>query len=97
MVNLIEEILGEDHGAMIMKIDNMFVIDLAKNPIAHGRSKHIEMMFYYLREQIANEKLNLENNRTENQIVDITMKVVQVELFKILRTMTNVDSLGRMN
>ena len=49
MVNLVEEITGKDHGAITMKIDNMPAINLAKNPIAHGRSKHIEMRFNYLR------------------------------------------------
>lgn len=48
MVNLIEEIAGENHGEMTMKIDNMSAINLAKNPIEHGRRKHIEMIFYYL-------------------------------------------------
>ena len=48
MVNLVEEITGKDHGAITMKIDSMSAINLAKNPIAHGRSKHIEMRFHYL-------------------------------------------------
>ena len=50
MVNLVEEITGKNHGAITMKIDSMSAINLAKNPIAHGLSKHIEMRFYYLRE-----------------------------------------------
>lgn len=48
MVNLVEEISVEDHVEMIMKIDNMFAINMAKNLMAHGRSKH-EMKFHYLR------------------------------------------------
>ena len=57
MVNLVEEITGKDHGAITMKIDIMSTINLAKNPIAHGRSKHIEMRFHYLREQVAKQGL----------------------------------------
>ena len=48
MVNLVEEITRKDHGAITMKIDSISAINLAKNPIAHGRSKHIEMRFHYL-------------------------------------------------
>ena len=59
MVNLVEEIIGKDHGAITMKIDSMSAINLAKNPIAHGRSKHIKMRFHYLREQVADGKMNL--------------------------------------
>ena len=80
-----------------MKIDNMSAINLAKNPIAHGRSKHIKMRFHYLQEQVANGKMNLEYYRTENQIANIMTKGVQVEVFRRLRAMMNVDSLDTMN
>ena len=97
MVNLVEEITGKNHGAIIMKIDNMSAINLVKNPIAHERSKHIEMRFHYLREQVADGKINLEHCRTENQIADIMTKGVQVEVFRKLRAMMNIDSLDTMN
>lgn len=61
LVNLIEKIAGESHVTMIMKIGNMSTINLAKNMIAHGRSKHIEMRFHCLREQVSNGKLNFEH------------------------------------
>ena len=97
MVNLVEEITGKNHGVITMKIDNMSAINLAKNPIAHGRSKHIEMRFHYLRKQVADGKMNLEHCRTENQIADIMTKRVQVEVFRKLRAMMNIDSLDTMN
>ena len=97
MVNLVEEITGKNHGAITMKIDSMSAINLVKNPIAHGRSKHIEMRFHYLREQVADGKMNLKHYRTENQIADIMTKRVQVEVFRKLRAMMNIDSLDTMN
>ena len=96
MVNLVEEIIRKDHGAITMKIDSMSAINLAKNLIVHGRSKYIEMRFHYLREQVTNGKINLEHCRTENQIADITTKGVQVEVFRRLRTMMNIDSLDTL-
>lgn len=97
MMNLVEEITGKNHGAMTMKIDNISAINLEKIPIAHGRRKHIEMRFHYLREKVVNEKLSLEHCRSMNQIVDIMVKILQVELFKRLRIMMNVGSLNTMN
>ncbi|MCH85746.1 copia protein [Trifolium medium] len=35
LVNLVDEIMGEDHGSVTMKIDNISAINLAKNPVAH--------------------------------------------------------------
>jgi hypothetical protein len=52
MENLIDEILGEEHSAIEINIDNMSTINLAKNPVTHGRSKHIEMRFHYLRDRL---------------------------------------------
>jgi hypothetical protein len=97
MVNLVEEITAKNHGAITMKIDNMSAINLAKNLITHGQSKPIEMRFHYLREQVANEKMNVKHCRTENQIADIMTKGVQVEMFRRLRVMMNVDSLDTTN
>lgn len=47
MMNLLDKIKGKDHGTMIMIIDNMYAINMTKNLIAHGRSKHIEVRFHY--------------------------------------------------
>ena len=97
MMDLIDKIIGKNHGAITMKTINMFIINLVKNPIAHGRSKHIEMRYHYLREQVENGRVSLEHCRSENQIKDIKTKVVQVKLFKRLRRMMNVDNLDTMN
>jgi len=65
MVNLVEEITTKSHEAITMKIDNMSAINLEKNPIAHGRSKHVKIRFHYLREQVADGKMNVDHCRTE--------------------------------
>ena len=48
MVKLVEEIIGKNYRAITMKMDNMLAINLAKNPIAYGRSKHIKIRCHYL-------------------------------------------------
>lgn len=78
MMNLVDKIEGKNHGVLTMRIDNMFFINLAKNLIAHGRRKHIEMRFQCLRVQVTNRNLYLEHRGSENQIADIMTKVVQV-------------------
>jgi hypothetical protein len=89
--------MGKDHGTVTMKIDNISAINLAKNPVAHGKSKHIEMRFHYLREQVNNGKLRLEHCRTEDQIADIMRKAVQVEVFKRIRDRLGMETLATMN
>ncbi|KAK2402236.1 hypothetical protein QL285_051773 [Trifolium repens] len=49
---LIEEITVEASEAVTIKIDNVSAINVVKNPISHGRSKHIELRFHYLRDRV---------------------------------------------
>ena len=57
---LMEELNLRDCNPMRLLIDNKSTIDLAKHPVAHGRSKHIETKFHFLRDQVSKEKLELE-------------------------------------
>ena len=41
--NLLSKLTGEDVGPVILYVDNKSTIDLAKNPVIHGRSKHIDI------------------------------------------------------
>jgi hypothetical protein len=65
------KLVFENSEAVTLKIDNISTINLAKNPIAHGRSRHIEMRFHYLRGQVSRVKLKLEHCRCEDQVTDI--------------------------
>lgn len=60
-----------------LMIDNKSAINLAKNPVSHGRSKHIETRFHYIREQVGKGKLHLAHCSTEEQIADILTKAVK--------------------
>lgn len=42
--NILRQITAEEIGPVILRIDNQSTIDLAKNPMFHGRSKHIDIM-----------------------------------------------------
>ncbi|GAU11617.1 hypothetical protein TSUD_346090 [Trifolium subterraneum] len=95
--SLIDEISNAKCDSVILKVDNMSAINLAKNPIAHGRSKHIELRFHYLREQVGNGKLKLEHCKTDLQVADVLTKAVRVETFVRLRNLMCVKSLENMN
>jgi hypothetical protein len=42
-----------------IRVDNKSVIELAKNPVHHERSKHIDVKFHSIQEQIKNEKVRV--------------------------------------
>lgn len=46
--NLLHELKLQQHDATEIRIDNKSAIELAKNPVHHERSKHIDVRFHFL-------------------------------------------------
>ena len=63
-------------------IDNKSAINLAKHPTLHGRSKHIELRFHYIREQVSKDNVVVEYCKAEEQLADLMTKPVLVSRFK---------------
>lgn len=70
-----------------MLIENKSSIDLAKNPVLHGRSKHIEVRFHFIREHVNGKRLNVKHCPIEEYITDIFKKVVNITIFVKFRSM----------
>lgn len=47
-----------------------FAVNLAKNPMLHGRSKHIKERFNFLREQVHNGRIEMVHHATESELAD---------------------------
>ncbi|CAJ2653926.1 unnamed protein product [Trifolium pratense] len=95
--SLLEELKINYVKPMRLNIDNKSAISLAKNPIAHGRSKHIETKYHFLRDQVSKGKLNVMHCRTEIQIADILTKPLRADRFKELRSMLGVVKTEKLN
>jgi len=67
--------------------DNKSAIALSKNPVFHGRSKHIDIRFHKIRELIAEKEVVIEYCPTEEQIADIFTKPLKTESFYKLKKM----------
>ncbi|RDX77426.1 Copia protein, partial [Mucuna pruriens] len=48
---LLEEMKLQYERPVHMYVDNKSVISLSKNPVSHGKSKHIETKYHFLRDQ----------------------------------------------
>lgn len=77
--------VAKEGEVVTLPVDNFSAINLSKNSIAHGRNKHIETTFHYLRELVSEEKLRLEYCKSENQMVDLLTKGATNKLFKSLK------------
>ena len=65
--------LGE-HLSVPIYSDNTACIALARDPIAHSRTKHIEVRYHYIRQLVAYKKTTLVYLRTEDMLADILTK-----------------------
>ncbi|RZC15548.1 Copia protein isoform B [Glycine soja] len=72
--SLLEELKVEIQRPVRLYVDNKSTISLVMNPVAHGRSKHIEIIFHFLREKMSKKQLDLRYCSTEMQLIDIFTK-----------------------
>ena len=72
---------------------NIDKINLSKNPTLHGRSKHIDTKFHFLRDQVSKGKLTLTYCHTEEQTTDIFTKPLKQARFAKLRKDLGMTSL----
>ena len=64
-------------GPMILHMDIMSAIALAKNPTHHKRSKHIDIKYHWLREHTyESETVELVHCATEDMVADVMTKAL---------------------
>ncbi|CAL2267031.1 unnamed protein product [Prunus armeniaca] len=87
------EDFGEEQieGTQIM-CDNTSAIAMAKNPVFHQKSRHINRKFHFIQEAIQAKEIELVYCRTEEQIADILTKALPKDRFAYLRELLGVKS-----
>ncbi|KAG6408832.1 hypothetical protein SASPL_131857 [Salvia splendens] len=73
-------------------VDNKSAIALSKNPVFHNRSKHIDTSYHYIRECIANQEIQVEYVKSQDQVADIFTKPLNHEDFIKIRTLLGMTN-----
>jgi hypothetical protein len=84
---LLAELTGAQVQPPALKVDNQPAIALAKNPVLHDRSKHIDVKFHFLRDCVDGGQLVIEFVDTRRQLADILTKSLGRLRFQELRGM----------
>ena len=75
--------LSQKTEPVVINVDNQGAIALAKNPVHHNRSKHIDIKYHFIRENVANNKIELQYVPSADNIADVMTKpVAKVKLSK---------------
>jgi hypothetical protein len=91
----VTEKLGiEEKSGTVIMCDNSSTIQLSKNPVFHGKSKHIDVKFHFLRDLVNEGIVELSYCNSQNQIADIMTKPIKLEQFEKLRGMLGVTEVS---
>ena len=75
-------------GPTVLHMDNQSAISVAKNPEHHGRMKHLDLRFFWLRDQVKAGLLAPHFVGTENMPADILTKALDVA--RVVRCRTSM-------
>ena len=91
---LLTDLKSKPTGATLILEDNQAAICMAKNPQFHGRAKHIDIKFHFVREQVAKATIKLGYCRSDEMIADIFTKGLSQVNFTKLRKMAGIRSIS---
>jgi hypothetical protein len=76
---------GEEYTHVPLQCDSTSVISVAKNPVIHSKTKHIEVRYLFLRDNIEKGKISLIHVPTHDQLADIFTKPLDQATFTRLQ------------
>ena len=79
-------------GATEIFCDNQSAVAMVKNPVFHGKTKHIKIKYHFVREAEAENEVKLLHCSSEEQVADIFTKSLPRLRFETLRIKLGVSS-----
>lgn len=89
LVRLLEDLAITNLKPITLNCDNQSAIYIAKNPVFHDRTKHIEIDCHFTRDKVLEGLIQLSYLPTKHQLADILTKVLSCAQHKEL-----LDKLG---
>ena len=75
------ELIGDDVEDFDLCIDNKSAIEISRNAVHHGRTKHINVRYHFIRSYVEEGKVKLKHVRTEDQLADLFTKPLGISKF----------------
>ncbi|MCO5575387.1 hypothetical protein L7F22_029187 [Adiantum nelumboides] len=82
--------LGLEQCLPVLHFDSQSAIALAKNPVVHSRTKHIDVRYHFRRECLANMNLDLVKIPTSENTADVLTKSLSSHQFQHCRQLMGI-------
>jgi hypothetical protein len=83
MVDFLKSLGVSISDPMTINVDNQGGISLARDPVFHDRSKHIDIQYHYTRDLLKEGRVNLNYVSTKEMIADLLTKALPRVLLEI--------------
>jgi hypothetical protein len=87
MQQLMQELGFTSPAPSTLHIDNQSAMSMAKNPEHHGRMKHLDLAYYWLRDKVVDKRIEVVHLGTEDMPVDLLTKALPKPQVAKLRKM----------
>ncbi|GJX29806.1 ribonuclease H-like domain, reverse transcriptase, RNA-dependent DNA polymerase [Tanacetum coccineum] len=90
---LLSRLTHSEEEKITIMVDNKSAIQLMKNPVFHGRSKHIDTKYHFIRECVERDDIQVEFVSGEYQKADILTKALPKIKFLTMRQLIGLKDL----
>lgn len=97
MKRILEKLSLEESKCTTILCDNSSTIKLSKNPVLHGRRKHIDVRFHFLRDLTREGAVELVYCGTQDQLADVMTKPLTLDAFQRSRSQLGVCQVPELN
>ncbi|XP_034708988.1 secreted RxLR effector protein 161-like [Vitis riparia] len=87
---ILEGLSHAQHDSTTVYCDNSSVIKLSNNLVMHGRCKHIDVRFHFLRELTKDGIVEMVHCHTHEQVADIMTRPLKLDAFLKIRDLLGV-------
>ena len=77
--------------------DNQLTIKIAKNPIFHARTKHVDIHYHFIREKVLQGHIKMKYIKTKNQVIDMFTKGLSGSNFEKFRKQLSMTTRSKIN
>ena len=93
MESLLDELGVKSRQVPCVWGDNVGSTFISANSVFHDRAKHIEIDFHFVRERVANKKLEIRFIPSKDQVADGFTKALPLQAFENFKCNLNMSKL----